>query len=128
MADSRRYADWYVKAETDLRGAQILSEHGADNSLVAFHCQQAIEKMIKGYILRSTGRLLEGHSLVYLVRSASAFDADFRRFMKDCAFVNQFYVETRYPADVPDPVDERELAECIDTAREVVTYIRSKGK
>ena len=126
MADSRRYADWYQKAETDLRGAQILSEHGADNSLVAFHCQQAIEKIIKGYILRETGRLLEGHSLVYLVRSASAFDGDFRRFMKDCAFVNQFYVETRYPADVPAPVDERELAECIDTAKEVVGYIRGK--
>lgn len=123
--DSRRYYDWYKKAKTDLRGAQILFEAEADNSLVAFHCQQAIEKMLKGYILKNTKDLVDGHSLIYLIRRSSRFDESMRRFTKDCAFVNQFYIETRYPADIPDEVDEYEVRECLDTANEVLGYIES---
>ncbi len=123
MADSRRYTDWYVKAKSDLNGAIILYENNADLSLVAFHCQQAIEKMLKGYILKRTGKLLEGHSLVFLIRKASAFDVDMKKYLKDCAFVNQFYIETRYPSDLPDAVDGDEAKECLDTAFEIVEYI-----
>lgn len=123
MADSRRYADWYAKAKSDLNGAIILYENQADLSLVAFHCQQAIEKMLKGYILKNTEKLLEGHSLVFLIRKASAFDVDMKKYLKDCAFVSQFYIETRYPSDLPDSVDSDEAKECLDTALEIVQYI-----
>lgn len=48
MGNSLRYKDWYEKAAHDLRGAQILMEYDGGNDLVAFHCQQAMEKMLKG--------------------------------------------------------------------------------
>ena len=44
MGDSLRYKDWFEKAAHDLRGAEILMEHDGGNDLVAFHCQQAMEK------------------------------------------------------------------------------------
>ena len=123
MADSKRYSDWYNKAKSDLNGAIILYKNDADLSLVAFHCQQAIEKMLKGYILKNTKNLLEGHSLVFLIRRASQFDVDMNGYLKDCAFVNQFYTETRYPSDLPDEVDGEEAKECLDIATAVVEYI-----
>ena len=126
MADSKRYLDWYKKSRDDMRAAEILENAGADNSLVAFHCQQSIEKILKGYILKNTHRLLDGHSLIYLIRQASKFDGDIRKYSKDCAFVNQFYVETRYPADVPDEVDESELKECLTIASDVMEHIMNK--
>ena len=46
MGDSLRYKDWFEKAAHDLRGAEILMEHDGGNDLVAFHCQQAMEKML----------------------------------------------------------------------------------
>ena len=124
--DSKRYNDWFDKAKIDLRGAQVLFESDVDNSLVAFHCQQAIEKMLKGFVLKHTKELLDGHSLVFLIRRASHIDEEMRKFTKDCAFVNQFYIETRYPADVPDEVDEYEVNECLQTAIEVLSYINNK--
>jgi HEPN domain-containing protein len=123
MADSRRYADWYNKAKSDLNGAIILYKNDGDLSLVAFHCQQAIEKMLKGYILKNTKKLLEGHSLVFLIRRASQFDVSMKDYLKDCAFVSQFYTETRYPSDLPNEVDGEEAKECLDTATAVVEYI-----
>ena len=79
MGDSLRYKDWFEKAAHDLRGAEILMEHDGGNDLVAFHCQQTMEKMLKGWLLK-TGAPLKGN-------------------LRDCAYVNQFYIETRYPSD-----------------------------
>ncbi|MHB9095066.1 MAG: HEPN domain-containing protein [Eubacteriales bacterium] len=42
MVDTKRYNDWVVMAEKDLRSAKILFEHDADYGIVCFHCQQAI--------------------------------------------------------------------------------------
>ena len=72
MGDSLRYKDWFEKAAHDLRGAEILMEHDGGNDLVAFHCQQTMEKMLKGWLLKTTGELLDGHSLVFLCRKATA--------------------------------------------------------
>ena len=47
MGDSPLVLDWIAKAETDLRCAKILFEHDGGNEVVAFHCQQAIEKALK---------------------------------------------------------------------------------
>ena len=55
MGDSLRYKDWFEKAAHDLRGAEILMEHDGGNDLVAFHCQQAMENMLKGWLLKTTG-------------------------------------------------------------------------
>ena len=64
MGDSLRYKDWFEKAIQDLRGAEILMEHDGGNDLVAFHCQQAMEKALKGWLLKNTGELLEGQSRI----------------------------------------------------------------
>lgn len=49
MVDSKRYEEWFKMAKKDLNGARILYEHGGDNGIVCFHCQQAIEKYLKGF-------------------------------------------------------------------------------
>ena len=46
--------------------------------------------------------------------------------MRDCAFVNQFYVETRYPADLPETIEDDEASDCIDIAAAVIEYIATK--
>lgn len=113
MADSKRYMDWYDKSSKDLEGAKILFKYGGDLSIVAFHCQQSIEKLLKGYILKETQTLSEGHSLVYLCRQIMNFDSSIRMYLKDCAYINQFYLETRYPADLPTIITNEEAEECI---------------
>jgi len=66
--DSTRYKDWYAKALKDFDGANILNKYDGDTSIVAFLCQQAIEKMFKGYILQNTNKLQDGHSLLFLCK------------------------------------------------------------
>lgn len=123
MADSKRYHDWYDKARHDLDGARILLEEGGLYDLAAFHCQQSVEKALKGWLLQKSGRLYDGHSLVFLSREAKRRGAPLEDVLHDCAYVNQFYIETRYPADVPEALDREDAAECCRIAEKVLELL-----
>lgn len=123
MVDSKRYLDWITHAQKDLNGAKILLEHGADNSLVCFHCQQAIEKYLKGFLLKHDNILNEGHGLVKLGKLCEKQDSSFKTIMKDLALVNEYYIETRYPADEPLVVSDEDTQECMVITEKVIRFI-----
>jgi len=68
MVDSKHYLDWLAMAKKDYRAAQILFEHEADNSMVCFHCQQAIEKYFNGYLLKKMAYSLKATGLLNYVK------------------------------------------------------------
>jgi len=123
MVDSLRHNEWLEKAGRDLKSAKVLKQNDCGNDAVAFHCQQAIEKALKGYLLKQTGQVAEGHSLIYFCKEASGFYMEFKKWLKDCAFVNQYYIETRYPADVPLIVSDDEADECISIAEAIYKLV-----
>jgi len=123
MADSTRYLDWFGKARADLESAEILFKNNGNNSVIAFLCQQAIEKAYKGFILKQREELVEGHSLIYLCKKIADIDTSFKMFMKDSAYVNQFYLETRYPADIPLDISTSEAQECLEIAKTIMEKV-----
>ena len=70
-----------------------------------------------------TNELLEGHSLVFLCRKAISAGAPLKEKLRDCAYVNQFYIETRYPSDSYLPVSTSEAQDCIDVAKELMSLL-----
>ncbi len=123
MVDTKRYKDWMVMAGKDLKSAKILFEHDADYGIVCFHCQQAMEKCLKGYIIFKSGELIEGHSLIKLCKHAARYEASFKCLLKDCAFVNAFYIETRYPAEDPMLVAKEDVEECFRITESLMSKI-----
>ncbi|MDR3599004.1 MAG: HEPN domain-containing protein [Desulfosporosinus sp.] len=115
--------EWFVMAQKDLRSAKILFEYDADNEIVCFHCQQTLEKYLKGYLIAMTGELQEGHNLLKLCKRAMLHDLKFNVFLKDMAFVNVFYIETRYPAIDPLLVSKEDTEECFRIVDGVLTRI-----
>ena len=100
-SDSHFYYKWLDKALCDLQCARLLLTYGGDAYNIAFHCQQAIEKALKGYLLYRTGRHFDGHNLTYLCRQAIRLDPDgFSEYLDESAALNDLYIETRYPTDL----------------------------
>lgn len=126
MVDTMRYKEWIEKALKDIKSAKVLKEHDCGNDVVAFHCQQAIEKALKGYLLFSGEGLIPGHSLLFLGKSAEKFNSEFRSIKKDLAFVNQYYLETRYPADTPLEISEEDVLECMKITEEILGLVLGK--
>ncbi|MBS5983946.1 MAG: HEPN domain-containing protein [Clostridium butyricum] len=61
----------------------------------------------------------------YLCKLVQGHDGNFKKYIKDCGFTNQYYIETRYPADSPIIVSDYEGDECIKIAEEIYNYVMS---
>jgi len=123
MVDTLRYKDWLDKAERDIKSAKVLKEHDCGNDVVAFHCQQSVEKAMKAYLIIKNQGIVSTHSLIYLCKLCEVHEKNFKRYIKDCGFLNQYYIETRYPADEPLIVSEYEADECIKITVEIYDLI-----
>lgn len=123
MVDTKSYKDWLDKARRDLRSAEILSQHEGDNDTICYFCQQAVEKYLKGLLLKHTAINQEGHNLLKLCKKATLYDRNLEVFIKDCAFLNIYYVETRYPQEDPLEVTNKDVQECIRIANTIIGHI-----
>ncbi len=122
--DSIYYYKWLSRAASDMRSARILKNYGGDPEAVAFHCQQAIEKALKGYLLFKTRRHYDGHNLTYLCRQAARLDEDFYQFLDESAMLNRYYIETRYPTDIPFIIDVGTVEKVYGMASEMFSGIQ----
>ena len=126
-SDSCFYYKWLDKALCDLQAARLLLTYGGDAYNIAFHCQQAIEKALKGYLLFRTGRHFDGHNLTYLCRQAIQLDPGvFSEYLDESASLNDLYIETRYPTDLPFEIDELEIRRYLDMAERMFAAIRQQ--
>jgi HEPN domain-containing protein len=123
LVDSVRYKEWLEMAKKDMKSAHILFEHEADFGIVCFHCQQTLEKYLKGYLIFKTGLLEQGHNLIKLCRKAASYDKSFNELIKDCSFVNTFYIETRYPAEDPLSITNEDVLECFSILEKIIDKI-----
>ena len=125
MGDSPLIIDWINKAETDMKCAKIFCEHDGGNDAVAFHCQQAIEKALKAIILYLFSTLESGHSLLYLCKKVITKLLQFSTYLEGCIFVNQYYIETRYPNETPVTVSNEEAMQCLKYAENVLCAVKA---
>lgn len=122
MVGSKNYEEWIEMAKKDLRGAKILHDAGGVEELVAFHCQQAVEKYLKAFLIKETGVLHSGHYLMRLLKKCYQIDENFKKFVHQITFLNTYYIETRYPAEEALTVDKEDAQKCIEYATQVLDY------
>ena len=121
--DSRRYFDWLYHAKLDYLAAELLTDDVRCFLPAAFHCQQCIEKALKGYLLFKKRRLLDGHNLTWLCKQAVMMDKTFLQWLGKSAKLNRYYIETRYPADIPMDVDTETIGELMASTAEMLDFI-----
>ena len=84
--DSKRYFDWLYYAAIDLRAAKLLLDDARCYNIISFHCQQCVEKALKGYLLWRRHRLYDGHNLPFLCKQAMQEDPHFRDRIELCRY------------------------------------------
>lgn len=87
---------WLKKAEHDLLSAQRLLEIEPmilDNA--CFHCQQAIEKCLKAFLIYHGRDIERTHNIIFLLSECATFDSVFATV--DPLNINAYAVQGRYP-------------------------------
>ena len=119
--------EWLRTAESDKRAAEHLLDAG-DYEACAFHCQQAIEKLLKAIIVKQTGkRPIHTHDVRSLLEEISGLEISVE--MKDMVSdINGYYVGSRYPLDTVDPgVFVKPLAEkAVEQTAEVFKWFLTR--
>jgi len=110
---------WFLKAAHDLRAAEILM--AADPPLLgesAYHCQQAAEKSLKGYLSWHDMAFGKTHDLAAIGGLCATADPSLESLCKRADNLSVFAWAFRYPGDPEEPPSS-EVAEAIEIAREV---------
>lgn len=100
--------EWLAKAERDYEAARRMIDEPGDPLLDAgvYHCQQAAEKALKGWLTSKGLAVTKTHDLVHLIRLCATEQDSFAALISAADFLSPFAVEFRYPGDVFEPPQE----------------------
>ena len=89
---------WITKGDHDLGTAKITYLHIPEYlDTVTFHCQQAVEKYFKAYLVFQSTQFKFSHDLVYLLDLITQKDSDFESYYDIVSELQGYAVEIRYP-------------------------------
>jgi HEPN domain-containing protein len=95
----KQVEDWIRFAEKDIIAASEIIENPNLTNIVTFHCQQAIEKYFKAFIIENDRPLLKIHNLPNLygtIKDIKDLEID-----EDLlAIINKVYLDDRYPGEL----------------------------
>jgi HEPN domain-containing protein len=117
---------WMIKAYRDLLSARELAG-GATPLLdtAAYHCQQAAEKAVKGYLLYHDVRFEKSHDIELLVTQAVDVDPAWVDCIETARLLTPLAVEYRYPGDFVEPEPE-EFQTAFEAAQVMYAFVLAK--
>lgn len=116
---------WLAKAHSDLRSARALlalDEPATDTAV--YHCQQAAEKALKGYLAFHDQPLERTHDLERLLELATVLEPGFAPLETQASVLNPYATAFRYPGvlGVQFP-SVAEVTDAIEHAQAVYDFV-----
>lgn len=117
---------WIVKGDHDLGTAKITYYHIPEYlDTVTFHCQQAIEKYLKGYLISQSTPFKFSHDLIYLLDLITEKDSEFKVYYDILSELQGYAVEIRYPNEMIF-LSKEKVEGAIKIAKEIRDVITGK--
>jgi HEPN domain-containing protein len=117
--------DWIIKAQNDLKAAEILYEENGPSDALCFHCHQSVEKFLKAFLIFKDIHFERIHHLWNLAKLCGKEDKEFLEFEEEFKTLHAYYIELRYPSDVAFYPRE-ECKKVLDMAGKLTQFIIRK--
>lgn len=91
---------WLIKAMNDYKTAEKLLNLPEDEVItdtLCFHCQQAVEKFLKAFLVQHNIDFEKVHSLEYLIKLCSTVDGEFENLYEVAEKLASYAIDIRYP-------------------------------
>jgi len=115
--------EWVNKGDSDFIAAKTLAPQKGVENQTGFHCQQAIEKWLKAYLIKQGEELRKIHDLTALVIDCEKYDPAFQELEPLVEGITDFAVEFRYPGESATP---EEAQEALDKTAKVRKFLIPK--
>jgi HEPN domain-containing protein len=117
--------DWLTRASHDLSAARALSalEQPLLDAAI-YHCQQAAEKTVKGWLQLQDDPFPKTHDVEDLVNQAAKVEEDFKQFATAAAVLTPYVSAFRYPGGSHEPMPSREeFDEALQHAQTIYDFV-----
>jgi len=117
--------EWLTKSQHDLEAARLLFASQASLlDIVVYHCQQSVEKALKGYLTFQDVVFPKTHNLSSLLGNCVFFNSNFNDFFEIAETLTPYATEFRYPGEVLEP-EQEEAKQAIVMAETVVEFVNN---
>ena len=110
--------EWFDSAISDYQYAQVGLKEEMVFPQVAFLSQQIAEKFLKGFLILNQVEPPRMNELPKLLDECIKVDLSLEKIRDACEILTGFYIETRYPPDIPDYTKE-EILDAFEKAKVV---------
>jgi HEPN domain-containing protein len=115
----------FDKAEKDIMNIDIMNKdmvYPPDRKydLICFHATQAVEKFLKGYIIKNGRQVEKLHNLEFLLTEAMNIDATFGTIRPQCMLLNKYSSDIKYTNR--NPVTKSTMAEIVKSLQTVCNF------
>ena len=119
--------EWLIYAISDLAAANNLAGDRKQYRNVVYHCQQAAEKALKGYLMHNNIKFDRTHDLIVLISDCALLDISFNsaRLINHCINLNPFSVSIRYPGSVIK-ADRNAVRKSLNSAARILEFVCAK--
>jgi len=118
--------EWFGMAEGDYISAKVVLREKGYYGTSCFLAQQIVEKYLKGYLVASGKEILKIHDLIKLLNECREVDKDFLELEKEVIYLNDYYIETRYPMDFPIDYKKNDAKKAVESAERVINFVLNK--
>ena len=116
---------WLLKASHDLAAARLLARQEPPlRDVAAYHCQQAAEKALMGFLANFDQTPVKTHDVGLLVEKAMEIEPVFGTWTDAADRLTPLATAYRYPGDADQPEAE-DVDEALDDAETILRQVRA---
>lgn len=125
--ESKSSQKWLNFAKHDLDLAFLINRDSGFTDTVCYFCHQSVEKALKALLIgNGVIDFPHIHNLKILFKQAIKFYPQLEEFELFAKELNKYYIETKYPADMPVDYSSGETEKAIEMAEEIYRFVEKK--
>jgi len=119
--------EWYRFAMMDLTTAQHLYDtlYPKPLEIICYHCQQAAEKLLKGFLISNNIDAPKTHDLQLLRIMCVDINDQFNDLENVCKELNPYGVQPRYPNEIE--VLENDAEKALENVQKMIKFFEAQG-
>ena len=123
MKNEKLLQEWINFAEMDFLTAKHLYEHMYPKPLeiICYHCQQTVEKLLKGFLISKGVTIKKTHDLGLLAEMMQEYVEVDEKYLEMCDELTPYGVKIRYPQELF--IEEYQVKKALEETQELHDWL-----
>lgn len=117
---------WLAKAKRNLDSAFLNHYHGGYTDTTCYFCHQTAELSLKAFVIHHSLTFEKSHDLILLKNICRHHDEEFEDLTDSLTILNRYYIESKYPSDLPSDYPKSEANNAIEMAERIYDFVKRK--